>query len=117
MNTVDKIYSNEVGMSFYWTQERKAPLPKIQLVFRNTGFLLSLNELKDFSSFCASSLSTQNCNACKEHSSCKTFLLRTPSDKIDLAVSSDELIQIQELINGTIFRIEMKQWITSLCLN
>lgn len=117
MNAVNKIYSNTIGMSFYWQQKLDTSLQKIQIVFCNTGFLLSFYELKDFAFFCESSLKTQACDTCKSTTTCKNLLLRTPSDKIDLAVSREELMQIQELINGTIFRMEMKQWVTSLCLN
>jgi len=44
-------------------------------------------------------------------------LLRTPSEKIDLAISKDELEQVQELINGTIFRVELQHWVTNSGLN
>ncbi|WP_299221657.1 hypothetical protein [uncultured Aquimarina sp.] len=91
--------------------------PKVQLVFRDIGFLLTLNELKDFSDACRITEQSQCCDQCIDHQSCRSLLLRTPSEKIDLAISKDELEQVQELINGTIFRVELQHWVTNSGLN
>lgn len=117
MNAIDKIYSNEMGISFFWKKETNTSSPKVQLVFRDIGFLLTLNELKDFSNSCTATIQTQCCHACKDSGHCRSLLLRTPSEKIDLAVNREEIHQIQELINGTIFKIELKEWIKTLSLN
>ncbi|GAA4273678.1 hypothetical protein U6A24_18090 [Aquimarina gracilis] len=117
MNPIDKIYSNQVGISFFWKRETKVTMPRVQLVFRDIGFLLTLNELKDFSDSCISTKETQCCNECMDAQNCRSLLLRTPSEKIDLAVNREELDQIHELINGTIFRVELKSWIKNLGLN
>ncbi|WP_103069224.1 hypothetical protein [Aquimarina sediminis] len=117
MNAIDKIYSNELGISFFWKQEKQNPISKVQLVFRDIGFLLTLNELKDFSNSCTVTIESQCCNQCNSPQQCRTLLLRTPSDKIDLAVNRDELHQIQELINGTIYRVELQDWFKNLPLN
>ncbi|MDY8135181.1 hypothetical protein [Aquimarina sp. 2201CG5-10] len=117
MSAIDKIYSNDFGISFFWKKEVHSPSSKVQLVFRDIGFLLTLNELKDFSDSCTSTMQSQCCSQCPNPDGCKSLLLRTPSDKIDLAVNTKELQQIQELINGTIFRIELKHWIKNVSLN
>ncbi|WP_062053875.1 hypothetical protein [Aquimarina longa] len=116
MNAIDKIYSNELGISFFWKQEEHILKPKVQLIFKDIGFLLTLNELKDFSNSCITAINDQCCSQCK-NTQCRPLLLKTPSDKIDLAVSKKELHQIQELITGTIFRVELKYWIKNLSLN
>ncbi|WP_147406094.1 hypothetical protein [Aquimarina sp. BL5] len=118
MNAIDKIYSNKVGISFFWKkQQQLVTTPKIQLVFRDIGFLLTLNELKDFSDACRITEQSQCCDQCVDHQNCRSLLLRTPSEKIDLAISKDELEQVQELINGTIFRVELQHWVTNSGLN
>ncbi len=117
MNPIDKIYSNQVGISFFWKRETKVTMPRVQLVFRDIGFLLTLNELKDFSDSCISTKETQCCNECMDTQNCRSLLLRTPSEKIDLAVNREELDQIHELINGTIFRVELKNWVKNVSLN
>ncbi|MBQ4819902.1 hypothetical protein [Aquimarina sp. MMG016] len=117
MNAIDKIYSNQMGISFFWKKEEKISMPKVQLVFRDIGFLLTLNELKDFSDSCTITKESQCCGQCTTPQNCRSLLLRTPSDKIDIAVNLDELQQIHELINGTIFRVELKNWIKNVSLN
>ena len=117
MNAIDKIYSNELGISFFWKKDKHASTPKIQLIFRDIGFLLSLPELKDFSDSCRATINSNCCNQCKNSQHCRSLLLRTPSDKIDLAVNRQELYQIQELINSTIYRVELKHWVQNICLN
>lgn len=117
MNPIDKIYSNQVGISFFWKRETHVSIPRVQLVFREIGFLLSINELKDFSDSCITTKETQCCDECVDPQNCRSLLLRTPSEKIDLAVNREELDQIHELINGTIFRVELKNWVKNLCFN
>ncbi len=117
MNPIDKIFSNEIGISFFWKKEMDSSKHKIQLVFRDIGFLLTINELKDFLDFCIATKQTQCCNDCMNSQNCKSLLLRTPSEKIDLAVNREELDQIYELLNGTIFRIELKNWVKNFSLN
>lgn len=117
MSAIDKIYSNELGISFFWKQEKHVLRLRVQLVFKDIGFLLSLNELKDFSGTCTTTLQTQCCSLCKDTQHCNFLLLRTPSDKIDIAVNKKELLQIQELINGTIYKIELQNWMNNLPLN
>ena len=117
MCAIDKIYSNEMGISFFWKRETKVPTPRIQLVFRDIGFLLTLNELKDFSDSCTATIQTQCCSQCHDPQNCRSLLLRTPSNIIDLAVSREEVYQILELINGTIMRVEIKTWGNNLSLN
>ncbi len=117
MSAIDKIYNNEFGISFYWKQEANNKSPKVQLVFRDIGFLLTLNELKDFSESCIATMRSQHCGQCRQSQRCRSLLLRTPSEKIDIAVSKQELDQIQELIKGTIFRIELNYWIKNISFN
>ncbi|RZS99503.1 DUF6686 family protein [Aquimarina brevivitae] len=116
MSTFQKIYSNAIGISFFWNQHTEVK-DKVQLVFRDTGFLLTLAELQEFSSYCVQVLSTTGCEHCKHSDQCRNLLLRTPSSKIDLAVNKQELVDIQELINQTIMAVQLKKWFSSICPN
>jgi hypothetical protein len=42
---------------------------------------------------------------------CDRFLLQTPAKQIDLAVSVPELHGIQDLVDGTIFKIKLKNYV------
>ena len=119
MSAIEKIYANDIGISFFWKNQTNQSFDnrKVQIIFRDTGFLLNLDELKMFSKHCAQAIATNNCTNCQHHKNCRNLLLRTPSDKIDLAVSSVELEQIKTLLNETIFKVELKQWLGSICLN
>lgn len=117
MSGIQKIYSNALGISFFWKKHNNYPSARVQLVFRDIGFLLTLDELKTFSNACASSKESYHCDGCPDPANCRTLLLRTPSENVDIAVSIDELLQIEELINTTIFKMELKQWVTHLNLN
>ncbi|WP_459210122.1 hypothetical protein [Aquimarina rhabdastrellae] len=117
MSAIDKIYANDFGISFYWRKKDKDTKDKIQLIFRDTGFLLTVNELKDFAKSCAYTMTSIQCSNCQHIDTCRSLLLRTPSEKIDLAVNRTELYQINELIKGTIFNVELKYWLNNLCAN
>lgn len=114
---IHKIYNNDIGISFFWKKEIRTITPKVQLIFRDIGFLLTLNELKDFSESCINTIESQCCSECKDPLHCRSLLLRTPSEKIDIAVSREEIHQILELINGTIFRVELRHWISTTSRN
>ena len=111
MSAIDRIYSNDVGISFFWKKKQATITPKVQLVFRDIGFLLTLHELKDFSDSCRITTESQCYNSCNDHTNCRSLLLRTPSEKIDLAISKEELVLFHELIQTTIFKIELQHWI------
>lgn len=119
MNTIEKIYANDIGISFFWKNQTNQSLDnrKVQVIFRDTGFLLNLDELRMFSEHCVQASKTNSCANCQHHKNCRNLLLRTPSDKIDLAVSSVELAQIKSLLNQTILKVELKHWLESFCLN
>ena len=119
MSTIEKIYANDIGISFFWKNQKNQSFDnrKVQVIFRDTGFLLNLDELKMFYNHCSQALFTNNCASCPHHKNCRNLLLRTPSDKIDLAVSSVELEQIKSLLHQTIFKVELKQLLESICLN
>ena len=118
MSLMTKIYANELGMAFYWNRTSEANFEKIQLVFKETGFHLTLVELEYFAILIAESQSrTSKCCDCEARSECSRFLLQTPAKQIDLAVSVKELIEIKDLVNGTIFLLKMKQHVFGLGRN
>ncbi|MBW2961625.1 hypothetical protein [Mesonia aestuariivivens] len=106
------LFKNEFGISFHW----KGKKGKIQVIFRETGFLLTLEEIKSFQKKVLNVEAQQCCENCHQSRNCKSLLLKTPSEKIDLAVSLDELDFINELLGATIFKLELQQYL-ELCAN
>lgn len=118
MATLCEIYVNELGISFYWNQLGEMYSDKIQLVFKETGFNLTLAELEYFSKLIIESKSKiQCCSDCKVNTNCSRFLLQTPAKQIDLAVSVTELEGIQDLVDGTIFKIKLKNYVHGISRN
>ena len=99
-------------MAFYWGQNDGVKSENVQLVFKETGFNLALPELQYFSTLISESwVRANSCSDCKLKANCSRFLLQTPAKQIDLAVSIPELEGIQDLVNGTIFKVKLQKHI------
>ena len=114
MESITKIYNNEIGISFQW-KENNSNL--IQLIFRDTGFHLKEREIEEFLEKVSDSKQQKNCNACTKGEHCKSILLQTPSSKVSLAVSLVELGQIDDLLKGTLFQLRMNNYLNDICKN
>ena len=106
MEDIDLLYSNNFGMAFTWKKHTEIDIIKVQLVFRNTGMLLSCNELNEFSLHIKKALKNSlNCNTCVLQEKCKSLLLETPAKQISFAMNYKELNEINELVNGAVFNL------------
>ena len=45
MENINKIYNNKIGISFHWNDSSSS---LIQIIFRDTGFHLTTNEIEEF---------------------------------------------------------------------
>ncbi len=118
MQIINQIYGNTIGIAFYWNGTNEVQQEKIQLVFKETGFNLTFSELEYFSKLILESeVRTQCCADCKLKKNCNRFLLQTPASQIDLAVSIDELLGIQDLVDGTIFKINLQNYLLGVGKN
>ncbi|MGB0890830.1 MAG: hypothetical protein ACPGUU_00665 [Flavobacteriaceae bacterium] len=114
MDNIHKIYNNEIGISFVWKNTNNH---LTQIIFRDTGFHLTLNEIELFIEKIADSKTQKNCATCSAGDDCKSILLQTPSNKISLAISKIELGQIEDLLRGTLFQLKINNYINDLCKN
>ncbi|CAM1349303.1 hypothetical protein [Tenacibaculum insulae] len=114
MEEIIKIYDNKIGISFHW-KDRGINL--IQLIFCDTGFHLTENEIETFLEKVIDSKNQKNCATCVKGENCKSILLQTPSEKVSMAVSQIELAQIDDLLKGTLFQIKMNNYLVNLCKN
>jgi hypothetical protein len=118
MGMINQIYGNQTGMAFYWNCSDEGQKEKIQLIFKETGFNLTLSELEYFSKLIIESKARTRCReGCKLKNQCERFLLQTPAKQIDLAVSITELEGIQDLVNGTIFKIKLQNHVVGIGRN
>ncbi|WP_350287534.1 hypothetical protein [uncultured Croceitalea sp.] len=108
MEDINAIYHNNFGVAFQWKRNSSKNMNKIQLVFRDTGLLLSKRELEQFHQNVKHSLDSQVlCIDCKKKDACKALLLDTPAPQVTLAVSFTELEAIKDLVEGTLFQLNL----------
>ena len=112
---IQKIYSNTIGLSFYL--ENRNLSEKVQLIFRDIGFHLEIHEIKEFQKHIQSAFQQERCNTCELGKSCRSILLKSPSSKVSIAVSLDEIQQIEDLIDGTLFYCRLENYLNDLCKN
>lgn len=118
MKEIEQIYYNDSGTSFYWRKENELITDRVQLIFRETGFYLTRHELQLFK-YCIeeSSILNKSCENCKLKKECHKFLLKTPCYQIDLAVSMEELNAVKDLVEGTLFKINLGDYLYGIGIN
>ena len=119
MDDIIPIYSNEFGMSFKWKKFTLKDVKKIQLVFKDTGLFITLEELASFSENIMNTLGSNylQCQGCSKSESCKKLLLNTPAMQLTLALDTTELFAMKDLVEGTIFQLDLGNYLDSICSN
>lgn len=117
MKEMKLMYRNEFGLGFYWMKSSKILDSRIQLVFRDMGFYLTLPELQTFIELACHAAPPHLCNACPEAQTCRSILVRTPDKRIDIVVNTSELLQLKDLLNGVKFHITLDSYLKSVSLN
>lgn len=118
MSDIRRIYHNDIGIAFQWKQDiAKNKHNKFQIIFRDTGFYLTLPQIENFAKLIQQAVSRGCCSACKVTNNCRSILLKTPATIIDLAVSEKELVSISDLIEGTLFQIKLDRYLNDVCSN
>ncbi|WP_149274311.1 hypothetical protein [Pareuzebyella sediminis] len=108
MNEIHILYQNPLGIAFRWKNNVSKDDKKIQLVFRDTGLLLDKSELAEFSLNIKEAMKSEPlCNDCKQNHDCRALLLETPFPSLSFAVSHKELTEIDDLVVGTMFQLQL----------
>lgn len=111
MEDIFKVYDNEIGIAFKW--QRNADL--IQVIFRDIGFLLSIKEIALFLNQVLEAKQKQVCEGCKLGEECRSMLLKTPSSKVGIAISLNELDEVEDLLRGTLFQERLDAYLERVC--
>ncbi|VXB43596.1 hypothetical protein [Maribacter litoralis] len=117
MNDIHPIYQNDFGIAFQWKRDKPSESNKVQVIFRDIGLLLTSSELRYFSKCIANTVENGKghlCSDCKSKETCRSLLLNSPAHQISFAVSYQEAIEIRDLINGTMFRLELDSFFGEL---
>lgn len=118
MSDIRRIYHNDIGIAFQWKQDlAKNKDHKFQVIFRDTGFYLTIQEIENFSKFIKQAVERGCCKDCQAKQKCRSILLKTPANTVDLAVSEQELQSIYDLIEGTLFHIKLNDYLKNVCWN
>lgn len=111
MDDVALIYHNELGIAFRWKQTiPNTDSRRVQMVFKDMGFYLLLAEIQKFSQN-INTAKFYNCENCRDPKTCRNILLRSPLERMDFAVSALELEQISDLIEGTLFKLNLEDYL------
>lgn len=112
MNDIHIIYKNAFGVSFLWKRNTSQDINRIQIVFKETGLYLNYEEIHAFKQLTLEACQRANsCKACPASKNCKQ-LLETPFNQLSFAVTYIEIEAIKDLIEGTLFQIEMERMLT-----
>lgn len=115
---INKIYHNTFGVSFIWKEEApEKETPKIQIIFRDMGFYLTYREIITFQKQISYVKSINPCKCCDDKEQHRFMLLKTPCNQVDLAINDLELRSIDDLINGTLFHLDLDFYIHEISKN
>ena len=115
MEDIIPIYHNEFGVSFQWKRNVAKDIFKIQLVFKDTGLLLTKNEVEKFSQQVLTTIEKAFlCDSCAENMECKAHIVQTPAAQISLAMNYKEIRALNDLLDGTLFHIELDNLLTDI---
>ena len=118
MSDIRRIYHNDIGIAFQWKQDiAKNKHHQFQVIFRDTGFYLSLPQLENFAKLIQQAVTRGCCSACQANNTCRSILLKTPAANVDLAVSEKELESISDLMEGALFQIKLDDYLRDVCRN
>lgn len=116
MNEIEQLYHNEMGVAFHWIKGGAVLKDKVQIVFKETGFYFSLEEIQQFASIINKTCNELKCASCR-YNGCHKFLLKTPLKQLDLAVCKNELLLIKDLVQGTLFYSQLQDYLDGICKN
>ncbi|SHJ25781.1 hypothetical protein [Pseudozobellia thermophila] len=115
MNDIDLIYNNSFGLAFQWKRDNGHNHNKVQLVFRDTGLFVTKEELLQFSKNIRRSIKHyQMCGSCPKKETCRSILVESPVPQITFAMNTEELGNVQDLVEGTLFQLNLDNYIDSL---
>ncbi|AWH84177.1 hypothetical protein HYN59_03185 [Flavobacterium album] len=117
MREIEQIYHNDFGVAFHWKKNNVVLKDRVQIVFKETGFYFSVEEIQEFNHIIDNACRKLDCGSCSLRGKCHKFLLKTPLNEVDLAVSEDELFQIKDLMEGTLFIIALSDYLNGVGRN
>jgi hypothetical protein len=114
-NDINVIFNNGIGIAFLWKIHTPQKSGKIQLLFRDTALLLNKKELIEFSKQIKKTIKTQPlCSDCEQKENYLALLLETPFPQLIFAISNAELSAEEELVDGTLFQLNLDGYLNTI---
>ncbi|MBC6998282.1 hypothetical protein [Cytophaga sp. FL35] len=114
MDDILLIYSNNLGLAFQWKYVNSEKQKKVQLVFRDTGLFLSIPQLVIFSNNIKTSKLSSQCTPCPSNSNCRSILIESPYKSVSFAMNQKEVEEIEDLVEGTLFQLNLIEYLSDL---
>lgn len=114
MQDIDLIYRNRLGIAFRWKRNAATQMKKVQLIFRDTGLLLTGEELVKFSADIEKVFNESQeflCKDCQVQGACRSLLLDSPAPQVTFSVSYEELLDLKDLVGGTLFQLNLDSYL------
>jgi len=81
---------------------------KIQLVFKDTGMMLSKTDLKQFLGYIKHpENSAPPCATCSKSSYCKPLLVNSPAKEVCFVMNIEDLKSVKDLVEGALFNLDL----------
>jgi len=78
---------------------------------------LSKEEIAYFLNQVVIARTKQPCGGCRLGADCRSMLLQTPLSKVSMAISLNELDEIEDLLKGTLFQLELNAYLLQVFKN
>lgn len=115
MQDIHPIYHNNFGVAFQWKRNTVKDIMKVQVVFRDTGLLLTKEELLQFSkNIRFTRMHSSLCADCAENELCKALLVDSPASQITFAMNLEELDAVEDLVEGTLFQLDLDNYLNKV---
>jgi|TARA_B100000497_G_C7433594_1_gene270556 hypothetical protein len=101
---INLVHYNDFGIAFNWKQTEYNSDNKIQIVFKETGLLLSRSEVTLFKSDIENAMYT----SCDCVDGCK-YLVQSPCNYINFSMTNSELSGLHDLLAGVCFSFELNE--------
>lgn len=114
MQDIDIIYRNCLGIAFRWKRNSVINIKKVQLIFRDTGLLLTTTELAQFLNNIEKVVNEGQqlrCKDCQGKGACRSLLLESPAPQVSFAISYEEILDLKDLVECTLFQVNLDSYL------
>lgn len=114
MDDIKLIYNNKFGLAFQWKKNSLSKRQKVQLIFRDTGMYLNMEQIEKFVGSTRKCLNSYRCAQCPKNENCRSILVESPISDVSFAMNPKEITELQDLLEGTLFELQFDDYFRNL---